>query len=97
MLDYIIEIGITSTKFPRNPISASLGDGLAIRNHLKLASLTWPHNWLYIEFFFDERHETRDLGLVIFSRGAVNDFDFHCVYYGLMIWTSAPGTRYDNR
>ena len=80
LLDHIIEIRITSTEFSRNPVTASFSDCLAVDDYLKLASITWLSECLNLEFCFNEGHETRNLGLIIFSRGAINYFDFHLVY-----------------
>jgi len=77
LLDHFIEIGIAGAKAPCEKVPAALGDPLAIRDHLELAGLSGLKDGFNIEALLDEGHETRDLGLVVLSRGAVNDLDLH--------------------
>jgi hypothetical protein len=78
-LDYAFEIRIAGAKAPREPVPTALGNLLAVGDHLELTGLTWRNDGFSFipEALFDEGHETRDLGLVVLSRRAVNDFDFH--------------------
>jgi len=80
-LDDAIEIGIAGAKLPREPVSTALGNPLAVRNHLELTGLTRRKDSFNAKSLLDEGHETRDLGLVVLSRGAVNDFDLHCLLH----------------
>ena len=71
------QIGITSAETPREPVSAALRDRLPIGDHLELPGLTWRPHRFNAQTFFDHGHETRDLGIVVLSRWAVNDLDLH--------------------
>lgn len=76
-LHYVIQIGVAGAKAPCEPVSAALGNGLAIGDDLKLASLTWLCRRVDAEAFLDEGREPRDLLLITVSCRAVNDFDLH--------------------
>jgi hypothetical protein len=80
-LDHAIEIGIAGAKLPREPVPSALGNPLAVRNHLELTGFAGRKDSFYAKALLDEGHETRDLGLVVLSRGAVNDFDLHCLLH----------------
>ena len=47
------------------------------REHFELSGLAGLKDGFHAEALFDQGHETRDLGLVVVSRGAVDDFDLH--------------------
>jgi hypothetical protein len=79
LLNQALKIGIAGAEFLCEPVSAALRNPLAVRDHLKLASLTGPEDGLDAEALLDEGHETRDLDLIVLSRRAVNDFDLHPV------------------
>lgn len=79
LLHHSIQIRIPRAKLPREPISAALGNLLAVRNHLELTSLPRRKDGLNPQALLDEGHETRDLKFVVFSRRAVHDFHFHAV------------------
>ena len=79
LLDHAIEIRIAGAKPPSEPVPTTLGDSLAVRDHLELTDLAGRSHRFNIEVFLDEGHETRDLGIVVLSRGAVNDFYLHAV------------------
>ena len=79
LLDHAIEIGITGAKAPCEPVSAALGNPLAVSNHFELTGLARRRHGINVEALFDEGHETRDLGPVVLSRRAVNDLDLHSV------------------
>ena len=77
MLDHAIQIGVAGTKFLREPISTALGNPLAVRDHLKLTGLTGCNDGFNAQTLLNEGRETRDLGTVVLSGRAVNDFDLH--------------------
>jgi hypothetical protein len=77
LLDHTFEIGIADAKAPREPLAAALCNLLAVSDHLELTGLTRRKDGFNAEALFDEGHETRDLGLVVLSRRAVNDLDLH--------------------
>jgi hypothetical protein len=77
--DDAIEIRIAGAKGSREPVSAALGEHLAVGKHLELTGLTRRKNGFNAQALLDEGHETRDLYLVVLSRRAVNDFDLHFV------------------
>lgn len=79
MLDQAIEIGVTGSKSPREPISTALGNPLAVRDHLELTGLTRGNDGFNAQALLDEGRETRDLDIVVLSGRAVNDFDLHHV------------------
>jgi len=76
-IDQAIEIRITSATAPRKPVSPALGYPLTISDNLELTCLARRNHGFDIQALLDEGHETRDLGLVILSRWAVNDLDLH--------------------
>jgi hypothetical protein len=90
LVDHAIEIGITGTKAPSEPIPAACCDSLAVREYLELTSLAWGSHGFDAETFADEGHETRDLGLVVLSRRAVQDFDSHSVPPIYQLWPGSP-------
>jgi len=77
LLDHTFEIRIASAKAPREPVPTAFGNLLAVSDHLELTGLTSRNDGFNVEALFDEGHETRDLGLVVLSRRAVNDLDLH--------------------
>ena len=79
LLHDAIEIGITRAKAPREPIATALGDRFAVRDHLELTGLTRRNDGIDVEALPDEGYETRDLGVVVLSRRAMNDLDLHSV------------------
>ena len=79
LLDDILEIGITRAQAPREPVSTALGNPLPVRDHLELTGLAGDGHWINIQALLDQGHETRDLGIVVLSRRAMNDLDFHLV------------------
>ncbi len=79
LLDHAIEIGIAGAKAPCEPVPTPRGNLLAVRNHLELTGLTRRKDGFHVQALLDESHETRDLGLVVLSCRAVNDFDLHSV------------------
>jgi len=79
LLDHAIEIGIAGSKSPCEPIPTALCNPLAVRDDLELAFFTRRKDSFNVEALLDEGHETRDLDLVVLSRGTVNDLDLHSV------------------
>ena len=79
LLHHTIQIRIPRAKLSREPISAALGNLLAVRNHLELTSLPRRKDGLNPHALLDEGHETRDLNFVVFSRRAMHDFHFHSI------------------
>jgi len=79
LLDQAIEIRVAGSKYPREPISTTLGDPLAVCDHLELTGLTRRNYGFNAQALLDEGRETRDLGIVVLSGRAMNDFDLHSV------------------
>jgi hypothetical protein len=79
LLHNTIQIRIPSPKTPRQPVSPSLRNLLPIRHHIKLTCLSRHKHHIHIQPILDEVHETRDLYLVVLSRRAMHDFNFHSV------------------
>jgi hypothetical protein len=77
LLDHTFEIGIAGAKAPCEPVPTALGNPFAVSDHLELTGLTRGKDGFNAEALFDKGHETRDLGLVVLSRRAVNDLDLH--------------------
>lgn len=77
LLDHCVEIGIASAKLPCEPVPAPLSNPFAVRDHLELTGLTGRKDGIDSQALLDQGHETRDVSLVVLSRWAVNDFDFH--------------------
>ena len=78
-VNHAVEIGIAGAKTPRKKVAAALGAALAVGEHLELTGLARGQDGVNVQAFFDEGHETRDLGAVVLSRRAMNDFDLHSV------------------
>lgn len=79
VLDDGLELGIASPEFPREPVSASLGNSLAVGDHLELTCPARPHDGVNVEVLLDQGHETRGLGFVTLSYRAVDDLNLHFV------------------
>jgi hypothetical protein len=79
LLDDAVQFGIPSAKAAREPIAATRRNGFAIHDHVKLTSRTGYFYSFDTQALLNEGHETRDLGFVVGSRRAMNDFDFHFV------------------
>jgi len=77
LLDYSFDIRIAGAKASCEPVPTALGNPFAVGDHLELTGLTRRKDGFHAEALFDEGHETRDLGLVVLSRRAVNDLDLH--------------------
>jgi hypothetical protein len=79
LLDHAIQVGITGAKPSREPVPAALGYPFAVSDNLELTSLAWHNDGFNVEAPLDEGYETRNLGLVVLSRRAMNDLDLHFV------------------
>jgi hypothetical protein len=79
LLDHAIEVRIARTKTPREPVAATPSNLLAVHDHVELPRLTGYTNGVDVQALLDEGHETRDLGAIVLSRRAVDDFDLHSV------------------
>ena len=75
--DDALEIGIAGTEAAREPVPATLGDFFTVGEDVELALLSGCGHGFHTQAFLDEGHETRDLGLVVVSRRAVDDLDLH--------------------
>jgi hypothetical protein len=89
LFNHALEIGIAGTETPGEPVSTALGNFLAVGDYLELAGLAGSDDGFNAEALLDEGHETRDLGLVVLSRRAVDDLDFH-LFSKLLIRSSVP-------
>jgi len=67
-------------------LAAALGDRFAVGDHVELSDLAGLKDGFHAEALFDQGHETRDLGLVVVSRGAVDDFDLHLPFVHGAMW-----------
>src|SRR5262245_42050201 len=75
--DDALEIRVTGTESPREPVPSPLDDSFPVRDHLELSEPASGHPGVDVETLLDEGHEPRGLGLVPQSRRAVEDFDVH--------------------
>lgn len=78
-LNHVVQIGIASAEASGEPISTAPGNLLAVGNYVKLTSLSRANHGYDAEALVYEGHETRDLGFVVLSGRAGNDFDLHSV------------------
>src|SRR5215467_3973394 len=76
-LDHAIEIGIADAKAPRNKVTTPLGNHLPVCDYVELPLIAGRKDGVNTQAALDEGHETRDLGTVVLSSRAVNDFYFH--------------------
>ena len=88
LLDDTIEIGIAGPEFLREPVTAAGSDSFTVGKHVELAGFARCEDRVDAETLLDEGRETRDLGGVVVSGGAMNNFDFH--------GTSAACGNFDN-
>jgi len=79
LLNQAIEIRVAASKASREPISTTLGDPLAVGDHVELTGLTRRNDDFDAKALLDEGRETRDLRIVVLSGRAMNDFDLHSV------------------
>jgi hypothetical protein len=76
-LDNNIEVRVACAEAPGKPVPSALRDFLTFRNHLELASLARLEDSFNSQSILDHGRETRGLGAIALSCGAVNDFDPH--------------------
>ena len=76
-LNHAFEIGISGAKTARKPVSAALGNPLAVGEDIELTGFSRLWNGYDVQVFLDEGHETRDFDPVVVSRRTMNDFDLH--------------------
>lgn len=79
LLHHAIEIRIAGAKASGEPVSTALRHGLAIGEHLKLASLAGRNHGFNAEPLLNQGHETRNLGFVVPSRRAGTYLNLHSV------------------
>lgn len=77
LLNHAFEIGIARAKAPCEPVPTALGDFLAIGENLELTGSPRLRDRVNTKPLVDEGHETRDLGPVVQSCGAMNDLNLH--------------------
>lgn len=77
--NHIVEIGITSTEAPREPVSTPLRNLLAVRQHVKLTSGAGCEHGCDAEPLLNEGRETRDLGFIVLSGRTGEYFDLHSI------------------
>lgn len=77
LLNHAFEIGIARAKAARKPVPTALGDFLAIGENLELTGSPRLRDRVNTKPLVDEGHETRDLGPVVQSCGAMNDLNLH--------------------
>ena len=94
LLDHTFEIRIAGAKPPCEPVPTALGNPFAVSDHLELTGLTRRNDGFNVEALLDEGHETRDLGLVVLSRRAVNDLDLHLFSNLLLVAISVGSSSY---
>lgn len=80
-LDYALKIRIAGAKLSGNPVPTATCDLRTISDYVELSGFSWPCYSVDIESLLNEGRETRDLGFVILSCRAVNDFDLHSVLH----------------
>lgn len=90
LLNYAMQIGIAGAKAPREPGATTIGNFLAIGDHLKLAFPAMRNHGVNAEALLDEGRETRDLGLVVLSSRAGNYLDLHSVLQSAWCLGSRP-------
>jgi hypothetical protein len=79
LLDHAVEIGIAGAKAPCEPVSTALDNRLPVGDYVELTGLARGTDGVNVQALLDEGHETRDLGVIVLSRRAVNDFNLHFV------------------
>ena len=94
LLNYALQIRIACAKASSEPVSTALHHCLAIGQHFKLAGLARCNHGVNAQPFFDQGHETRDLGFIVLSRRAGTYLDIHSVLQGAGILRVFPDQRY---
>lgn len=84
-LNHAVQIWIARAEAACEPVPAAFRDFLAVSKHVELPGLARCATHFNIQPLLDFGHETRDLGLVVLSRWAVNDFYLH---YGSILFAA---------
>jgi hypothetical protein len=79
LVNHAIKVRIAGAKASGEPVAAALHHCLAIGQHRKLAGFAGGNHGIDSEPFFNQGHETRDLGFVVSSCRAGTNLDFHAV------------------
>ncbi len=85
-IEQTVQIWIACAKSAREPVSASGGNWLAVRDHIELANGARFDGRCDADPFPDSGRETRSLGLIASSGRARDDFDVHVTFRSL--WKS---------
>ena len=83
LLDHVFQVGIAGAKPPGDPVASPFRDLLAVGDHLELAGPAVRYRSVSAQPILDQGHETRDLSLIVLSRRAGDDLDFHGALPGL--------------
>ena len=75
--DHRFRIGIARTEASGEQVAAARNDFLMIGGHIELAGLAGGEHGFDLQALLDEGGETRSLGLIVLSGGAVRDFHGH--------------------
>ena len=78
-VDDTLQIRITQPEAAREKIAATSGDQFPVGKNVELALAAWGADGLNSETTLDEGRETRDLGLIVASCGAVDDLNLHAL------------------
>ena len=95
LVDHAVEIGIPGAEAPGEPVPAALGDPLAVGDDLELTGPARRLHGFDAEALLDEGRETRDLGLVVLSRRAVDDLDSHATLHSASAHAPADSGEID--
>ena len=93
LLNHFFQVWIAGPKTPREPVSATRSNPLAVGYNVELAGLAWCADHVNVQALLDQGHETRDLGTVVLSSWTVNDFDLHVAPIVLGTETNFSGYR----
>jgi len=85
LVNHALQIRIAGAKTSGEPVSTALHHYLAIGQHFKLAGLARRNHGINAQPFFNQGHETRDLGFVAPSRRAGKYLNVHCVLQLLVL------------
>ena len=94
LLNHFFQVWIAGPKTPREPVSATLSNPLAVRYNVELAGLARCADHVNVQALLDQGHETRDLGTVVLSRWTVNDFDLHVAPLYSILKPTSPVTAF---
>jgi len=79
LVNHAIKVRIAGAKASGEPVPAALRYCCPIGQHRKLAGFTGRNHGIDSEPFFNQGHETRDLGFIVSSCRAGTYFDIHAV------------------